>query len=692
MRLAVIVLLLAAACASTTSDTKAPDSSTFDPTLGQPAAWPEPTHVADAKLRTDTRPLPHDVAQFRRLSSIRISPDGKRVAYVVREPRFDPEAKPSDRDTKGGWTVEQQLYVIDRKGGAAAQLTFGEASASSPRWSPDSREIAFARSVKGKRRIHILPLGGGEARVVDTGEYQPGSFAWSHDGKSFAFTARRPEAKEAKKAKWASGGVSSFDREWRQVHLFVVGRDGGEPRHVNQGTRSIVEFDWSPDGKRFALITAPTSNPYDVFNMKTLSVISTTDGSVVREIETKPCGLASVSWSPNGRYVAYTKPHEALSLQNQLWVHEVDGGKSWNAAAKLDPTLNGFEWARDSKSIVVHVNERTEVKLYRLAVDGSSARALKVRPPAVLGGLHADRSKRFVATRSSTPSRPSAPTVLDLASMRLTVLTEVNPQVSEWTLGRTEIVRWKNKEGVEIEGILQVTPHAVEGKPPPLMVLPHGGPDAVSVNAFSTWVHYFAARGYSVLRPNYRGGFGYGYDFYAANRGRLGEIELIDIESGVDHLIKEGKADPDRLFYGGWSWGGYLATWTLGHTKRYKAIVVGAGVVDTETQYVLSDINHGVAADWEFKGRPWHPRGSFDASNPALSLQNAVTPTLIIHGQRDGRVPITNGKILFRALEDAGTEVEFLVYPREPHGFREPAHVQHMLSAWAAWFDSHLPK
>jgi dipeptidyl aminopeptidase/acylaminoacyl peptidase len=178
--------------------------------------------------------------------------------------------------------------------------------------------------------------------------------------------------------------------------------------------------------------------------------------------------------------------------------------------------------------------------------------------------------------------------------------------------------------------------------------MPHGGPDGVSFETWNGWAQFFAARGYSVFQPNYRGGIGYGRAFYEANRGRLGEIEFMDIESGVDALIASGKADAGRLFYGGWSWGGYLSAWTLGHTDRHRAIMVGAGVVDVVLQYVTSDINHGAAADWEYKARPWAKPDAFEKANPARFLAAAKTPTLIMHGEEDPRVPFVNAQILYR--------------------------------------------
>lgn len=158
----------------------------------------------------------------------------------------------------------------------------------------------------------------------------------------------------------------------------------------------------------------------------------------------------------------------------------------------------------------------------------------------------------------------------------------------------------------------------------------------------------------------------------------------------MDALIASGRVDRGRLVYGGWSWGGYLTTWTIGHTERYRAAVAGAAVVDVVSQYALSDVNHGIAAQWEFQGDPWRDPQKFAAANPMASLHRAVTPTLVLHGLADRRVGYTSAVILHRALLDVGCEVELYAYPGEPHGFEDPRHVIHVLETWAGWYDRHL--
>ncbi len=292
---------------------------------------------------------------------------------------------------------------------------------------------------------------------------------------------------------------------------------------------------------------------------------------------------------------------------------------------------------------------------------------------------------------ASWEDQPTAPASFDLGAAKLRLLADLNPQVRSWSIGTQEVVRWTNAEGYEIEGLLMRPPGSRPGAKTPLIVMPHGGPDDVTTRRFSAWTAYFAAHGYAVLRPNYRGGVGYGYEHYAANRGRFGDIETLDIESGVDALIREGRVDPNRLYFGGWSWGGYISAWTLTHQTRYRAIVVGAGVNDVAFSYATSDINHGVAAQWEYVGNPWLQTGNFDRADPVRFAKYAKTPTLILHGQQDTRVPFQQGIVLYRALKDVGCPVKFYAYPRENHNFVEPAHSVHVLRVWLDWYDSHAP-
>ncbi|MHB0971594.1 MAG: S9 family peptidase [Thermoanaerobaculia bacterium] len=627
------------------------------------------------------QPTPRDIAALASASTPQISPDGNSVVYTLTTRTFDSSAKPDD-EASGGWTVARQIWVAS-PGAAPRQITQGDDKPSNPKWSPDGRLIAFLR----KSTLNVISLDGGEARVVKSGAYEPQDFSWSPDGKAFAFTATLPLTDEEKKAKWESGRATAHGEEWRSSHIFVMPVEGSEPRKVTTWTEHINAFHWSPDGKAFVVNAAESADPYFAYSFQTPKVISAADGSLIRSLETEAKAIGTLRWSPDGRYIAYEKGEGTLSLLNHLVVHcvatDCGDAKPVEIANKLDPSLSRFAWAPDSKSILAHVLEKTTSVFYRLPRDGGKAERVKYGDRIVYSELTSDRAGR-IAFLSSSSLDPSSPTIFDPKTGDVRVVVRTNPQVDQWKLGKTEVVRWKNPEGVEIEGLLTVA--AGSTGPTPLVVFPHGGPDSVSSNGFSRWVQIFAGNGYSVLQPNYRGGFGYGFDFYAANRGRLGEVEFMDIESGVDSLIAAKRVDPDRLYYGGWSWGGYTTAYTIGHTNRYKAAVAGAAVVDTGLQYALSDINHGVAAQWEYKGNPWLQPENFARANPLHSLAKVNTPTLIIHGDADDRVPLPNGIILYRALKDIGTPVRLVTYPDEPHGFTNPAHTADFFREWLAWY------
>lgn len=643
----------------------------------------------------EVHPTARDIAGMSRASDPVLSPDGLMVVYTLRTWSFDADAAATDEESKAGWSREQQLWIAPSDGSVPArQITFGEAPARAPRFAPDGSYLAYLRAVDGKTRIQLLRLsagsyGGAEPRTLDTGDLTPRAIEFTPDAASMAFLATPPRSDEENDARARSGGAVRVGEEWRASRLYVIPITGGEPRAITDGAEHVTDYAVSPEGSRVAVVTSASSDPYYAFSLKTPKVIDARTGRLLATLEESPGAIGHIEWSPDTRFVAYERGAGTLSLLNSLMVYDLRARSSVDAVESLDATLAGFVFAEDN-SIIAHTLERTTSRFLRLAPDGSRATPLPASGRVFGGTLRTDANRRRFVAISSTPTEPPNPTVFNLRTGRAVVVADAHPSAADWTLATAEVVSWTNPEGVTIEGVLWKSPIVPEGRPAPLMVLPHGGPDSVTSEAFSTWATYFAARGFHVLRPNYRGGFGYGYDFYAANRGRLGEIEFMDIESGVDALVERGIADPDRLVYGGWSWGGFCTAYTIAHTNRYRAAVAGAAVTDTANQYALSDINHGVAAEWEYTTIPWTNFAPFDNASAVRHITDATTPTLIIHGMADDRVPFGQGITLYRALKDVGCETRFLAYPREPHGFTEPAHTAHMLGAWADWYADHL--
>lgn len=662
----------------------------FPLALGLVVSIPSALAAAPAKSGGAViHPTPEEVVSLSSAGELAISPDGSRLLYALSTNHLDPAAKPAEQDKDAGWQRDRQLWWVNLAGGEPRQLTSGAEKAGSPQWSPDGREIAFLRKVKDKTLLQVIAVDGGEAVAIPTGELEPTHVRWSPDGKSFAFLAPIPESKDAKDEKWRTGGVVDWGDQWRDDVLWVVGRAGGEPRRVTAADENVADFQWSPDGAKFVILTSRNADPYEVSCQLTPKLVSVRDGALIRSLGGAGTYDAP-TWSPDGKRVAVLTTQQSLSMMNVLLVSDAGTGKSANVVPNLELSMTGFVWSPDSKSLIALALQRTGTALLRFPVEGGEAVDLGFSGRVAEPPLTIDRAGKKLAFISSTDREARDPTVFDLDTRQTQIPTHLNPQVAQWSLGREEVVRWKSENGAEIEGLLLVSPQAHAGAPAPLFVYPHGGPDAATPQSFSGFIQFFAAHGYSVFMPNYRGSLAYGHDFYAANRGRLGEIEFRDIESGVDALIASGKADAKKLVYGGWSWGGFLTAWAIGHTTRYRAAVVGAGVSDVSVQYSLSDINHGVASAWEFLGNPWKQTENFDRSNPIRSIKNASTPTLILHGQEDPRVGFTSSVELYRALSDLGVPVRFYAYPREPHGLMEPAHQAHRLQVWLDWFQHYL--
>jgi dipeptidyl aminopeptidase/acylaminoacyl peptidase len=264
-----------------------------------------------------------------------------------------------------------------------------------------------------------------------------------------------------------------------------------------------------------------------------------------------------------------------------------------------------------------------------------------------------------------------------------------NPQVGKLALGETEAVRWKAKDGVTVEGLL-IKPLGYEkGRRYPLIVQIHGGPAAADMNGFQgryvTYPHIYAAAGYAVLQPNYRGSTNYGEAFARQIGGNFMRLSYGDIMSGVDHLIAEGIADPDRLGMMGWSAGGHLSSWTLTQTDRFKAISTGAGAVNWISMYAESDVQS--VREFYLGGRPYDAWDNFVKESALKYIRNAKTPTLIHVGEADQRVPKPQSDELYMALKKLGVPVEYLVYPGMPHGLTEPRYQLVKMVSEFSWFE-----
>ena len=371
------------------------------------------------------------------------------------------------------------------------------------------------------------------------------------------------------------------------------------------------------------------------------------------------------------------------------------GGGAITALTPVDLAPNTILWSRDGMSILFTATVGVEGRLYTVSTKGGAPRelmrgAFMVSAPTLAGNTP---SLVYLRQDSRSPNDVYVQS-LDAASLPATAaaakrLTTLNPKLGEFALSVSEVVRWKAPDGREIEGLLH-RPEGSTGKKLPLIVHVHGGPSGAYTLAFpasmNNYHHILTGRGYAVLQPNFRGSTGYGDAFQRLNVGDWGKGDFQDILSGVDSLVAKGIADPDRMALHGWSYGGYMCAWSITQTTRFKAASCGAALTNLFSMYGTNDIPSTL--DDYFGGPPYGNNTELYWRASAMAWVNKVkTPTLILHGQADDRVPPSQGQELYLGLKKLGVPTEFVTYPREPHGFREPNHQIDKIERELAWFE-----
>ncbi len=633
-----------------------------------------------AQTTAAERPMTvEDVLALKQVSDPQMAPDGSAVAYVV-----------SIADAGAGrWTSD--LWLVTRPKQASAgtprQLTFQPGRDFSPRWSPDSRWLAFL-SVRGegtRAQIYLLPIAGGEARALTQEPQGVQRFAWARDGQSLYYLAVEPPPKPDPQA----GQVQVEDEGRAPARLWQVAVATGEKRRVLAGDFHISDFALSPDGNFILYAAAPTS----YFNdwPRTELFLVQADGAVpARQLTRNGWGEADFVWRPDSTGFLFLSEAEAAFSQrvpqSALFYFDLARFEVRGLLPDFPGAVEQADWL-DNETVLLVAGHGVAQHLYRLAFRSGKLEAV-TSGAAVDAGLSFSRATQRIAFTRSTPERP-ADIWLHEVGGEPRALTDHNPQVRELALGRYQVVRWKASDDVEVEGIVY-TPGGPG--PWPLVTLIHGGPAAAEMANFAASagrpVHLLTALGCAVFLPNYRGSTNYGAAFAARSVGDRNGRDAQDIEEGIDALIARSIADPKRLALMGWSAGGVLTNWLIANNPRYRAASTGAGVADWTFQYFLSDYTFG--SDYYLGGTPWEKQGFYWERSPLRLAAQVRTPTLVHSGANDERVPIAHTRAWYRALKAFGVATRFVVYGGEPHTLQQLAHQRRKLEEDLTWFRQYL--
>ena len=641
--------------------------------------------------------------QVKRVGSVVVSPDGRRVVYTVRQAIMDGD------DSE----YRTHIYLADVQRKESRQLTQGSKSCDDPQWSPDGNWIAFVSSRVGKKNLWAIHVEGGEAFQLTEIKSDIGSFRWSPKGDSIAFTAIDPATEDEELASRKKNDAKVVDENVKlnRLHLVDFAGPTNQPlssRRLTSGMPSIVSearagrsgYDWSPDGATIAAAHTTSPRPDD-WPSADLSLINVADGAVKSMLNSRAAETSPL-FSPDGKQIACTISDDPPTWGGTRTVHLISVADG--STTKLAETYDSFGryselvgWSADGNQLFFTEVQGTNMQLLALQKQGTPIEISRGKGFASTGmslsGVSLNSTRTHFGFGWERLDQPVEAFVSAAEQFKPFVVSNVHVDLSMPPLPRTEVVRWKSSDGLDVEGLLTYPNDYKKGEKCPLLLVVHGGPMGVFTQTFDgtagTYpITAFASKGYAVIRPNPRGSSGYGKTFRHANYNDWGGGDFRDVMTGVDHVIAQGIADPDRLGVMGWSYGGFMTSWTITQTKRFRAASVGAGVTNLMSFTGTADIP-GFLPDY-FHGEYWDKFDAYRNHSAMFQIKGVTTPTLIQHGERDERVPLSQGLELYNALKRQGCKTKMIIYPRTPHGIEEPRLLIDCMNRNLDWFDQYL--
>ena len=629
-----------------------------------------------------------DLWSVGRIEEFVLSNNGEWIAYTLTHYDMENNSKNSD------------IYLINSVGGSVRQLTTYKGYDGKPCWSPDGSLLAFLSDRNGSRQIHAIPIDGGEAQQISNIPSGINNFIWSPDGQYFAFTSRVGSQEPAGEsdARLIDHLLYRHWNAWRsgeRNHIFVMPATGGDPWDVTPGDfdtppvslGSGRDYIFSPDSEEIAfvrnihpMVAVSTNN--DIF-------VVPTKGGTIRRITDNPANDNQPVFSPDGKYIAYRAMARAgfEADQYDLMLYERRSGQVQNLTQEFDLDVGEIAWAPSSNRIYFNCDDHGGVAVFSVEIKNGRIKGL------ILSGCNQkicvapnEHQLFFLRTHINLPHEIFSSNEKGEDILQLTFVNQF--LLSQLEITSVENLWYQSFDNKIVHGYLLKPPFFDPAKVYPAVILIHGGPQGAWKDQFHPrWnAPLFASRGHVVLMFNIRGSKGYGQDFCDDVTKNWGDGPFRDIMIGLDHALnKYSYIDPGRIAAAGGSYGGYLVNWIAGHTDRFRCLISHAGISNPTSFYGSTE--ELWFPEWEFGATPYESPRLYDKWSPLRHTKNFKTPTLVIHGQKDYRVPVEQGMQMFTALQRCGVPSKFLYFPDEGHFINKPQNARLWWNTVLDWLE-----